>query len=350
MSVRATDLPGLRSSVARGKLEPVYLIVGEESLLADEAVALLIEASIDAPTRDFNCNLYSGDDEGAREFLSQARSFPFMAKRRVVVVRRFEKLSLREPRAESAFLEYLAAPAPTTVLVLAAGKLDRRLKLSQAIERVAHVVKVDGLREAELPAWVKARFAAAGVRVAAHACQRMVEIVGPNLLDLRNEIDKVVARFSDEIGEQEIVDTVGAYRQEVVWAISRGFRPDNMHGFLGTLSRVLETENEPIGIAAVISRHVRQLLKLKFLLDKGVRGSELARRAGAPWVDDALLSQARAFSKKQLVLWLHNLQRADFQMKRLRLPQRWILERALVNSFLGEAMRHPARMERGRAA
>jgi DNA polymerase-3 subunit delta len=348
------DLDGLRLTLAKGTFAPVYLIAGAETLLADEAVAALVEAVADPASRDFNVNTYSADDEAVRGFLAQAASFPFMAPRRVVVVRRFEKLSFRDPRDEGAFLAYLEKPSPTTVLVLVAHKLDRRLKTSIAVEKVACSVSAEPLPEASMPGWVRDRLAAQGIRADAAACSQLVHLVGASLLDLRSEVDKLVSRYagSARVVEADVVETVGRYRQEVVWAVTRAFRPDNAPGFLATLHRVLETEDEPIRVAAIISSHARKLYKLKYLMRRERANHQaLAQRVGFRYSDaPQVVAQAQAFTLKDLALWLRNLQRADVQMKRLRLPPRWILDRALVNSFLGQEMRHPERMERGAAA
>lgn len=332
----------LRLELERGELEPVYAVLGEEPLLADEILAVLREAAVPREARDFNASFYSGDDEAARQFLAQARSYPFLSERRLVVVRRFEKMSFRDPRAEAAFVEYLQAPTPSTVLVLAAAKLDRRLKLTQSIEKHARVVRAEAPPAAALPDWVRRRFAALGVQAQAAACALLVELVGDSLLDLRNEAEKVALRYGAKgsIGPDEVQATVGQYRQEEVWAINRELRADNMGGFLEALARVLEVDDDPVRIVAVLARQVNNLLRLKLLQDRGVRrGDELARKLELPpFAVTGLLSQASSFSKKQLALWLRNLQHADVQMKSLTLPSRWVLERALVNSFMGHEL------------
>jgi DNA polymerase-3 subunit delta len=334
------DIETLRRQTAKGTWHGVYCVSGSESLLADEAVDLLVSQAIPVETRDFNLNLYSGDDEAGRQFLSQAQSFPFMAERRVVVVRRFEKMSF-DARSEAALIEYLTRPVPSTVLVLV-GKLDRRKKITQVIEKHACMVDASELPERALPGWVQQRFRERGVQAAQQVCEQLVQLVGSSLLDLRNEIDKVVARYGEqqEIGEGEILDTVGHYRQEEIWAVSRAFRQDNMAGFLAALSRVLEVRDEPIGVAALLANRVNSLLRIKLLQSRGVRSrNDVARRARIPpFLVEEQLHQASTFSARQLGLWLRNLQVADVQMKSVRLPQRYVLERALVNSFLGQDM------------
>jgi DNA polymerase-3 subunit delta len=336
---KSYDIEALRRDSKAGNWQPLYYVSGSESLLADEAVSIVVAAAIPADMHDFNLNLYSGDDEAARAFLGQAQSFPFMAARRVVVVRRIEKMNF-DARSETAFLEYLANPAPSTILVLV-GKLDRRKKLAQVIEKHACVVSADELPDRALPGWVRSRFRERGLEASDAVCAQLVQLVGSGLLDLRNEVDKVAARFGDQnsIGAAEIVDTVGSYRQEEIWAISRAFRQDNMAGFLAALSRILDVK-EPIPVAAVLVGRVLSLLRIKLIQAKGVRSAgEVARRARVlPFLLDEQLSQAQTFSSRQLGLWLRNLQTADVQMKSVRLPQRAVLERALVNSFLEQEM------------
>jgi DNA polymerase-3 subunit delta len=338
-----TSVETLRRELAKRSPAPVYLVEGDEPLLADEAVQVIVEAALPATGRDFNFSVYSGDDETAREFLAQARSYPFMAERRVVVLRRFDKLALRD-RDEAAFMEYLKSPAPTTVLILVATKIDRRTSVAKALDRAARPVGAVPLAEASLPAWVRQRLAARGLAIDEPGCRRLVELAGPALLDLANEIDKLRARYpqASQVDAAQVDATVGTHRAEEVWAVNRAFRPDDPGGFLRVLARVLAVvpDDEIFRVGAVLARHVNDLLRVRLLLDRGTTGGGAiaARLRKNPWQVEQLLPQARAWKSDQLRLWLRNLQRADVQMKSLSLPRQWILERALLNSFMGREL------------
>jgi DNA polymerase-3 subunit delta len=337
------SIESLRRDLRRGKPDPIYLVEGEEPLLVDEAVRVIVEAVLAPDARDFNLGTFSGDDEAVREFLAQARSYPFLAERRVVVVRRFERLSLRD-RDEAAFMEYLKEPAPTTVLVLVAAKLDRRTNVSKAVERAARAVAAAPVGERELPAWTRARVAARGLEIDDAACQRLVELAGPALLDIANEIDKIWARYpqSKRVEVAHVDATVGTHRLESVFAVNRAFRPDDLPGFLRALARVLEIEgdDDAIRVGAVLARHVNDLLRVRLMLDRGASGAGTiaGRLRRAPWQIEPLLPQARAWTGEQLRLCLRNLQRADRQMKSHALPKSWTLQRALVHSFMGREL------------
>lgn len=334
-------LDALRRDLKKQGPSPVYVVEGEETLLAAEAVAAIVDAALPAAGRDFNLGSFSGDDETGRQFLAQARSFPFLAERRVVLVRRFDKLALRD-RDETAFLDYLRDPTPTTVLVLVASKLDRRTTVAKTLDRRARIVGVEPLKDPQLAGWVRERLASRGVQADAAACARLVDFAGPALLDLGNEIEKILVRYPDakRIGVEHVDATVGPYRAEEVWALNRAFAPGDPGGFLRALARVLETEDELVRLAAVLLRHVNDLLRVRVLLDRGTtqQGAIIERLKMNPYRVQQLLPQARTFTRAELVLWARNLQRADVQMKSLSLPQRWTLERALLNSFLGREL------------
>lgn len=343
MAARGRDygIAELRRDLATKPPAPVYVIEGEEPLLAQEAVAVLVQACVPKAARDFNYDMFAGDDEAARGFLAQAGAYPFMAERRLVVVRRFEKLRFGE-RDESALVEYLKAPNPTTVLVFVAAKLDRRTNLAKLLDRSARRVDAEGLRPEALPGWVETRARAAGVTLEAAAAQRLVELAGPGLLELANEVEKLAVRYAGtpKVRVAEVEATVGAHRAEEVWAIHRAFRPDNLGGFLRALGRVMDTDDEPVRLVAVLARHVNDLLRVRVLLDRGPQtAGGLAKRLGrSPWQLEQQMGQAKAFTRAQLLLWLRNLQRADVEMKSRPLPQRLVLERALLHSFMGREL------------
>jgi len=330
----------LRRDLARKPPALVYVVEGEEPLLAQEAVSVLVEACIPKPSRDFNYDVVAGDDEGARDFLARAGAYPFMAERRLVVVRRFEKLRLDE-RDESALVEYVRSPNATTVLVLVATKLDRRTNLAKLLDRSACRVSAEGLRADALPGWVATRARSAGVTLEPAAAQRLVELAGPGLLELANEVEKLAVRYAGtpRVRTEEVEATVGAHRAEEIWAIHRAFRPDNAAGFLRALGRVMETEDEPVRLLALLARHVNDLLRVRLMLDRGPQtAGGLAKRLGrSPWQLEQQMGQAKAFTRAQLLLWLRNLQRADVDMKSRPLP-RLALERALLHSFMGREL------------
>ena len=100
----------LRRAVNDGRIEPLYLFVGEEHYHHEQALRILSD-TVDEALRVFNVSVFTiGSDNGggskttAAHALDAANQLPMMSARRVVVVRDFDKI--KEDEQEYVF-EYL---------------------------------------------------------------------------------------------------------------------------------------------------------------------------------------------------------------------------------------------------
>src|SRR5262249_54529206 len=128
----------LHASLKQEGLFPLYLVVGDDDLLRDMAVATLKTAVLGEHGDDFNCDLFYGDEASGGEIAACASEIAVFASRRMVVVKAADKLPAREGEA---LLPYLQAPNDTTTIIFSASKLDGRLKFSQALARAAVMVE-----------------------------------------------------------------------------------------------------------------------------------------------------------------------------------------------------------------
>src|SRR3989441_3043709 len=138
----------LKRQLAAGDFASLYLIVGEEAVLRDDAVAAIWAAVLgldEANVGVFNSDVVYGDETEAAEILTLCGHLPMFATRRLVVVKEVGALVAREAER---LLPYLRAPVETTCLVLTGGKVDGRVRFFQALRQAA--VSVDC---APLDAW-----------------------------------------------------------------------------------------------------------------------------------------------------------------------------------------------------
>src|SRR3989454_83797 len=108
----------LRSLKPEGRApDPVYYLHGDEDILKDEALRALTARAMEAAARDFNVDTRSAADLDAATLRALVDTPPLLAQTRVVVLRGIEQMR-RGSKARQELLRYLAAPNPTTVLVL----------------------------------------------------------------------------------------------------------------------------------------------------------------------------------------------------------------------------------------
>jgi len=307
----------LEQHIASGRLDPVYLLVGQDGALKSALVTQLIE-SIEADFRPFNVDkLFPPDhkEEARKQFwtaLQLARTLPMMAPRRVIVVAQAEKLMAifkagddePAPPAEAsagkkgrrvvqksageaeleAFEEYLANPSPEAVLVFVAGEgLNRTLKPVKLLEKLAVVVDCDPLSAGgDAVAWVRAEAAAEGVRVEPAAARLLASLAGEDITRLRAEFERAVLFASGEgiITEAAVREIAGAPTTQNPWAmtnaIERGAAGDALRELalkfdagefppmiLGQLRWFVSTKLHPARVPAAVEAVLRTDLALK---------------------------------------------------------------------------------------
>ena len=74
-------------SIQRKELTGIYLFYGEEEYVKEEALSQLADALLDPQFRDLNYQTIDGSEVGVDEIINACETVPFMAERRLVVVK-----------------------------------------------------------------------------------------------------------------------------------------------------------------------------------------------------------------------------------------------------------------------
>ena len=320
------DIARLQKNVKSGKFAAIYLFYGEEDLLVDEAVDLVVKHAVDADAAEFNFDLFYGADADGARIFQTASSYPFIAERRVVVVRELHKMNLKklEPLAK-----YTDSPSPTTCLILAAGKVDARNKWLRKIKSNAITLECKRLYDNQLPNWIKSRVKANGFSIDEEAVRLLHANTGNSLRDLLNELDKIYLNLNEkkEITITDIQDVVGVSREFSVFELSNYLGERKLSDTLRVLGQMLEN-GEPAGrILAMLLRHFVILNKVKYgmLAGQSQREIQAAARVSPYFLKDYIL-QTKNFSSRALQQAFHFFLTADIALKSSGQKPRLILE------------------------
>lgn len=196
--------------------EPVYLLYGDEDVLKDEAVRALADAGVGS-SRDFNLDVRFAPDLTPESFHALVNTPPMLAERRAVVIRGMEHLGKRKTKLRDEIVRYLAAPNPTTLLVLvvAAGE-----EPDADILRASTAVAVDALSAERVPRWLQHRASTLGVTLAEDAAQLLRKAVGDDLSALSRELEKLAALTAGTgraVTGEDVSNLVGVRRGETVF-------------------------------------------------------------------------------------------------------------------------------------
>lgn len=171
------------------KLSPVYLLVGEEKLLQDNALAKIKQQCFPPEVEgltDFNYISLDGQTTTSNQLITEVQQLPFMTPRRLVVVKN-AKLVLDEP-----ITDYLQNPVTTTCLVFIDKKIDKRLSLYKTFKKHAEVIEFDSLNHEELVSWIQKYVKDTGKKLSATNAIYIANNMESNLSSIKQELDKLI--------------------------------------------------------------------------------------------------------------------------------------------------------------
>ena len=127
--------------IKQGNLRPIYFLMGEEPYYLVQFADYTADNVLTEEEKGFNQMVHYGRDVSLDDVLSQAKRFPMMAERQVVIVKEAQDMSreiLSQPDKSKNKLEaYAENPQPTTVLVFCYKykKLDKRKRVYKEIAK-----------------------------------------------------------------------------------------------------------------------------------------------------------------------------------------------------------------------
>ena len=314
----------------RASLKPVYLFTGSDR----PKIALALQRLRARVGEDATESLHASEASGA-DAASACNSLGlFGGESRAVVVDGVEAWKAADVKAIE---EYLASPAPDTVLVLVAGTVKKDSALAKAVAKTGDFISYDVAKK-ELPQWVGEQFARLDASADRDACRALVEAVGEDIGDLSSEIHKLATWANGEPITRAVVEELAVGRAETpIFAVTDSWGSRDVAATLRATESLLERSQrarsgELIRIVGSLVSHVGRVRKVAVLSDEGVRPAEIASRLKMhPFVAEKSARQARNFSADELAQATVKLAELDAGAKGgSRLPADLQLERMLV--------------------
>jgi DNA polymerase-3 subunit delta len=307
------------------KVEPVYLLLGDQDLLRELAASKLQAAVVGEAPSPFHFERFDGEGEDAARIVMSANMMPLLGGRRFILVKRASRLV----ETEASLQAYVENPNPATVLVLDLDKKpDGRRKSWKDLEKSAAVVACDAPDPWELQDWVAEEGRARGLKLGREELRYLVTEVGSDLRRLSNELEKLSLYASgDRLDLETIAEVLGRGRAQSVFKFTDAVASGDAGNALRQLGRLLEEGEAPLRILALLDRLVGQLRIAKDAQASGRKDSSLAGLLGAPpSAAKALGESARRLSPEFLKRAVRALADTDRLLKSSRLPHRVVME------------------------
>ena len=244
--------------LTRGQVAPVVLLHGPEPFLIEEALAGLTRVVCSDPgLLAMSREVLEAREAGAEGIVRAAETLPWGTPRRLVVARGVEALGAKQAEP---LVEYLRAPNPATVLVLAVSQpLASSHWLRNAVPAAA-AVEIPELAGRALAGWLRSRASAEGLELDDDAAQLLVAMVGDDPAALVGELGKAALAGGPEnrrVGTAEVRAVVGEHRSHEVFELTRAVERRDGAAALLLLERLLAAGEEPLRILAILSGQSR---------------------------------------------------------------------------------------------
>lgn len=258
------------AEIKAGNTKPIYFLMGEEPYYID-AISKYIEQHVLAEEeKGFNQMILYGRDVSVDDIVSNAKRFPMMAEKQVVIVKEAQELSRTIEKLES----YVQNLQPTTVLVICYKykTLDKRKKLYKAIKKEGILFESKKLYDNQVPDWIRRVLAGKRYKITPKASQMLVEFLGTDLGKINNELEKLqlIIPEGSEITPSHIEENIG---------ISKDYNNFELRKAIGErdvvkANRIINyfaqnpRENPLVMTISLLHNFFSQLLKYHALTDK----------------------------------------------------------------------------------
>ncbi len=310
------DYDQVERSLRNRDFAPLYFFSGDEDLLVDEAVDLLIRSALDDAARQFNLDVVYGSEISAGEIVAVASSFPMMSERRVVIVREFDKLSNKD-----ALIPYIERPVPSTSLVLIAARPDFRVKIFKLLAEKATTVEFRRLYENEIPPWISKRMERTGKAISPEAAELIPAYVGRSLREIQNEIEKLVIYVGDRqsVSVEDVNAIVGMSKQFNVFELQNAVGARNLARAQEIMEHMHDTGEGVTGIVIMLTKYFQKLWLIQDCLERKVPKQEIAAALRLSpkqlYFLENELRTAKAISREEIERSFRALVEADERLK-----------------------------------
>lgn len=305
----------LDRSLASGRLQSLYLLVGCESYLRDAAARSVTDVALSGTLlREFNESAFSLLSDSAIAAIAAAEQLPMMSERRVVRIKDFAKLRETD---EEIIIRYLDRPLDSTVLVLVADDLDKRKKLTKALLATCAVVEFPAVKDAEAKAWARTRLQELKTTADDRVLTDIIRLVGTNLQTLSSELDKLAAAAIEtrQITMELVDQLINRSRELSNFDLGDQLIAGDRRRALETLHRLLEDDVAPVMLLGLIAGNYHRLALAKELLKRGARDEVYRLIYGPPAKRDAFMNTLQRSDATKIARGIQLIAAADLAIK-----------------------------------
>jgi DNA polymerase III subunit delta len=312
--------------LAKGKPMPAVLLLGGECFLRDSCRSRIIEKLVPEAAGTWAISRFSAKNGETQAAMDRAQTLPMLSPQQVVFLEDAETIEKigekKRDETVECIEEYLANPAPFTILVIEASSLDQRMRLAKLLAEKTVVVEVGAGEDAAqriIAAVGLARTLAKeqGIDFAQGAAEDLAEFVSGDLLRLKTEVEKLATYAADRklVRREDVTALVISEKTSTIWEVADLLATRQPKKALEFFDRLLREGEEPLQMLGAMAWMYRKLVEASEIRG-ATNGWQAARTLGMrPEQAELAIQSSRKISKDRLLSGLRALQIADNRLK-----------------------------------
>lgn len=332
------EINKITSDIKAGNIKPIYFFMGDEPYYIDKLTEFIEQNILQEHEKDFNQTILYGRDTTIEDVVGNAKRFPMMADRQLVIVKEAQELSRNIDKLES----YAENPQPTTVLVFAYKykTLDKRKKITKLLDKTGLVFESKKMYENQVGAWLQRVLQGRGYAIEPKATAMLVEFLGNDLSRISNEIDKlqIILPKGSTITAKDIETNIGFSKDYNNFELRKAIgEKDQLKAYKIVEHFSQNPKDNPLVVTtATLFNFFSQLLQYHGLKDKSSKNVAVALKIN-PYFVGEYESAAKKYPMKKVSSIVANLRELDVKSKGVganALPQIDLLKEFLAKVFM----------------
>ena len=309
--------------VKKGKLKAVYTIFGSELFLQQEFLQTLLNQFGEADNLDM-ARIDLGE-QTLNDALDEAEMFSFFAEYRLIIVENVQFLNANSSQKLSdkeveRLLDYINNPNEASVVVLLVpfDQVDKRKKLTKAIQKQTAFVEVNPLKEQDVSQYIRRYVEGEQLNITKDALQELLVRVNYQLTEAMGELAKLKSfSLTGQVINIDVVRTlVPRTLESNVFELTDAVMKKRVDKAVQIYQDLILMKHEPIALHALIISQFRLIIQSKLLNQQGYLEADIAKELGVhPYRVKLALQSGRRSKLKQLADFYDELIEVDFQMK-----------------------------------
>ena len=328
----ALTLKTLKDRLSKKPVGNLYFVMGEETYLTREVLKEIKSRCLKPDSEELNLHVFKAAEDPPARVRETMETLPIFSEKRLILYESAERLNEKDWNILKPVIQ---APPSTSVLVFVSSSPDKRKKVIKNLMSSTEVVRTDRPKEREWMAWMEWMGRSRGLQFSEAALTLLRQHAGYDLFNLKQEVDKLYRAFGKghKVSQEDVLKVVPRTRPENIFALSKAIASQKLSEALVCLVRLLEDNQNEMGVLALILRHIRILIRVKEGVKKGYTERTLAQKTGLPvfFVRDYIL-EADRWSEKKLLSTMQTLYSTDKALKSHPFPASLWLENLILKT------------------